>query len=47
MESDQYGLPQQQQHFFHREVRGTHAAELGYHGEEEKGEGLPVVEWRT
>lgn len=47
MESDQYSLPQQQQHFLHWEVGGAHAAELGYHGEEEKGEGLPIVEWWT
>lgn len=40
----QDGLPEQQEHFLHGEVRCVHAAELGHHGEEEQGEGFSVVQ---
>lgn len=40
----QDGLPEQQEHFLHGEVRRVHAAELGHHGEEEQGEGFSVVQ---
>lgn len=47
IETDQYGLPEQEQHFLHGEMGRIHAAELGYHGEEEEGKGLSVIKGRT